>query len=260
MSILAFDLGIRNLAYCLVDSSGAIIDWNNYDLLAGTDSQSASRCSCGGPPSWTDLSGGLFCKKCVKKNKLLVLPLETITIKTLKELAEKEGGWGLARSSKKDDYIQAANSRYLMPYVKPKGATKTDLSIILDAINVFLDGRLELFAKCVEVRIENQPVFDNPTMKSVQIILFTLLTHRLKTEFNWTGSVVFVHASKKTEEAEDRVDKAGGNYKARKDTAELLVLEKLKDAQHSVWLEYFNSKKKKSDLADAFLMCLRLAK
>ena len=66
MSILAFDLGIRNLAYCLVDGSGAIIDWNNYDLLAGTDSQSASRCSCGGPPSWTDLSGGLFCKKCVE--------------------------------------------------------------------------------------------------------------------------------------------------------------------------------------------------
>jgi len=254
MSILAFDLGIRNLAYCLVDSSGAIIDWNNYDLLAGTDSQSASRCSCGGPPSWTDLSGGLFCKKCVKAKKLKVLPLETVTIKTLKELAEKEGGWALARSSKKDEYIQAANSRYLMPYVKPKGATKTDLSIILDAINVFLDTRLELFTKCVEVRIENQPVFDNPTMKSVQIILFTLLCHRLRKERGWSGAVKFVHAAKKTEEMKDAVVAAGDNYKARKDVAEKLVLKKLTDGK---WRDYFMGKSKRSDLADCFLMCLR---
>jgi hypothetical protein len=254
MSILAFDLGIRNLAYCLVDSSGAIIDWNNYDLLAGTDSQSASRCSCGGPPSWTDLSGGLFCKKCVKKKKLQVLPLEDVTIKTLKELAEKDGGWGLAKSAKKDDYIRAANSRYLMPYVKPKGATKTDLGVILDAINVFLDGRLDLFSKCAEVRIENQPVFDNPTMKSVQIILFTLLSYRLRKERDWSGTLKFVHAAKKTEEEKVAVVAAGDNYKARKDVAEKLVLKKLTDVR---WRDYFLGKAKRSDLADCFLMCLR---
>jgi hypothetical protein len=254
MSVLSFDLGIRNLAYCLVDSSGAIIDWNNYDLLAGTDSQTASRCSCGGPPSWTDLSGGLFCKKCVKKKKLVVLPLETVTIKTLKELADLEGGWGLSKGSKKADYYTAANSRYVMPYIKPKGATKTDLGVILNAINVFLDGRLDLFGNCAEIRIENQPVFDNPTMKSVQIILFTLLCHRLRKERSWVGAVKFVHAAKKTDEMKEAVVAAGDNYKARKDVAEKLVLKKLTDGK---WRDFFLGKSKRSDLADCFLMCLR---
>lgn len=131
MSILAFDLGIRNLAYCMVDTSGSILDWNNYDLLAGTDSQTASRCSCGGPISWTDLSGNLYCKKCVKSKRMAVYPLKDTTLKGLKELALKES-WALDKGAKakKEDYIACAYSKYLMPYVKPKGATKTDLGVI----------------------------------------------------------------------------------------------------------------------------------
>lgn len=263
--ILSFDMGLRNLAYCIADVSGttfSICDWNNYDLLSGTDSQTATRCTCGGLPSWLDISGSKWCKKCVKANKTALkgLPTDVVfNVKALKEFCEKSS-YQIPKKPTKTDYVDLIKKHYLLPYVKPKGTMKTDLSVIMEAIERFLDERLLRFSECKVIRIENQPVFDAPTMKSVQIILFTLLTHRLKTEYNWSGSVVFVHASKKTEEAVDRVDKAGGNYKARKDTAELLVLEKLKDAKHSVWLEYFNSKKKKSDLADAFLMCLRLAK
>ena len=218
MSVLSFDMGIRNLAYCVMDSSGSIIDWNNYDLLAGTDSQSSSRCACGGPPSFTDISGSLLCKKCVKSKRLSCLPLTSVTLKTLKELSEKEN-WNLGKKAKKEDFFAAAASRYLMPYVKPKGAAKTDLTVILEAINVFLEGRLELFSTCLSVRIENQPALANPTMKSVQMILFTLIVHRLKKEKGWSGTVSFVHASKKTEEEKEAVAKAGNNYKARKDMA-----------------------------------------
>jgi len=263
--ILSFDMGLRNLAYCVVElkESGFVIcDWNNYDLLAGSDSQTASRCSCGWPPSWLDISGSKWCKKCVKANKtgLKGLPIDvSFNVKSLKEFCEKSG-FNVPKKPKKDDYLDLIKKHYLLPYVKPKGTMKTDLTVILDAIERFLDERLAKFSECTVIRIENQPVFDAPTMKSVQIMLFTLLKHRLKAEFNWTGSVVFVHASKKTEEANDLVEKAGGDYKARKDTAELLVLEKLKGTQHAVWLEYFNSQKKKSDLADAFLMCMRLGK
>ena len=148
----------------------------------------------------------------------------------------------------------------MLPYTKPKGTMKTDLSILLIAIEKFLDGRLAAFSETSLIRIENQPVFDAPTMKSVQIILFTLLTHRLRKEFGWKGQVVFVHASKKTEEAQEAVDDAGGDYKARKDAAESLVMQKLKGETHKKWLDFFAGKKKKSDLADALLMCLRLDK
>lgn len=251
MLILSFDLGIRNLAYCLSDCSGSIEAWDNYDLLAGSDSQTASRCPCGGPPSYTDISGLLLCKKCVKSKKLAILPLKTITIKTLKDLAKKEG-WPLCKS--KEEYLKIAKSNYLMPYKKPKGTMKTDLAKLLDAINLFLDSRLDLFAKCSYVRIENQPVFDNPTMKSVQIILFSLLIHRLKKEKGWSGLSSFVHASKKTEEEKEAVIAAGDNYKARKGVAEQMVLKKLGEGK---WRDFFLSKAKRSDLADCFLMCLR---
>jgi hypothetical protein len=188
----------------------------------------------------------------VKSKRLLCLPLPTVNLKTLKELAIKES-WNLGKKALKEAYFTFAASKYLMPYVKPKGATKTDLTVILDAINSFLDKRLGMFANCFNIRIENQPVLTNPTMKSVQMILFTLLVHRLK-EKGWTGSVTFVHAAKKTEEEKDAVVAAGDNYKARKDMAEKLVLKKLTDG---VWRDFFLSKSKRSDLADCFLMCLR---
>ena len=258
-TVLSFDMGIRNLAFCLADVSGSaftIQAWNNYDILAGSDSQTASRCTCGGPPSW--LEGDLlWCKRCVnsKKTTKTGLPKETVlTAKSLKELAAAEK-WQMGPKPKKEDYIAAAQGRYLLPYSKPKKTMKTDIAVLFDAIEKFLDTHLVLFSKAEVIRIENQPVFDAPTMKSVQMMLYSLLLHRLRAERGWKGTIVFVHASKKTEEAQSDVDAAGGDYKARKDTAEKLVLEKLKS--DNPWLDFFQSRKKRSDLADAFLMCLR---
>jgi hypothetical protein len=257
-TILSFDMGIRNLAFCLADVSGAgftVLAWNNYDLLAGSDSQTASRCSCGGPPSWTD-GDVLWCKRCVKGKKTTKagLPVGTsLTVKSLKELGAVEN-WTLCAKPKKEDYLTFVSAKYLLPYTKPKNTMKTDLTVLHTALEAFLDIHLTDFARCSIVRIENQPAYDAPTMKSVQMMLFSLLLHRLRAEKGWTGKIVFVHASKKTEEAQEAVDAAGGDYKARKDTAERLVLEKIKDGP---WREFFMSKKKRSDLADAFLMCLR---
>ena len=39
-------------------------------------------------------------------------------------------------------------------------------------------------------------------MKSIQIMLFTLLGHRLEKEHGWKGEIVFVHAGAKTKGAE----------------------------------------------------------
>jgi hypothetical protein len=256
MRVLSFDMGIRNLAFCLLDNSGNnyhIIAWDNYDLTTGTDSQSSTRCACGGPASWVGLNEILKCKKCVKKESLICLPKDTeLNVSSLKILAKKEG-WNLNSKAKKDDYINEVKQRYLTPYKKQKSSAKVSLLSILDSINGFLNFYMDIFTQAELIRIENQPVFDNPTMKSVQIILFTLLTHRLRVEKKWKGDICFVHASKKTEEDKDAID----TYKGRKDAAENLVLGKLKDGK---WREFFLSKQKKSDLADAFLMSARLDK
>jgi hypothetical protein len=247
-------MGIRNLAFCLLDVSGQnynIISWDNYDLINGTDSQTSSRCTCGGPASWINNDNVIKCKKCVKKERLVCLPEEiSLSIKSLKPLSKQEN-WNIDSKSKKEDYINEVKKRYLLPFKKGKINSKINLLTCLDAINSFLDIHIEIFAKAEVIRIENQPVFDNPTMKSVQIILFTLITHRLKKDHKWTGNICFVHASKKTKEDKEIVN----SYKGRKDSAEKLVLEKLKD---DMWRNFFLSKQKRSDLADSFLMSLRL--
>lgn len=256
MYILSFDMGIKNLAFCLLDNKENIFEiklWDNYDLTTGTDSQSSTRCICGGPASWVTQDETLKCKKCVKKDKLLTFPNTfDLNVTSLKLLAKNEG-WNLCSKSKKIDYMNEVKKHYLLPFKKQKTGSKINLLDIFDAINKFLDVYLNDFSNSELIRIENQPVFDNPTMKSVQIILFTLLTQRLRSEKNWKGKITFVHASKKTEEDKDAID----SYKGRKDAAEKLVLDKIKDDK---WRNFFLSKQKRSDLADAFLMSLRLDK
>jgi hypothetical protein len=152
-----------------------------------------------------------------------------------------------------------------MPW-KPKKAMGVSLTVLLRAMDTWLNSVLPTFASASLIRLENQPAMSNPTMKSVQIMLFTLLSHRLAREHGWTGAIEFVHAGTKTKGATatgatDTVTTAtadeGAAYRARKKTAETETTEALTRAGASSWLTYFQSKTKKSDLADAFLMALR---
>jgi hypothetical protein len=290
-------MGIRNLAYCLVrhkaDKSWTITHWNNIDLLeGGIASQDSKKCSaCTSPAAWIHTGdSSRWCKGCatgVRRKKtatlrptLPCLPCG-LTVKPLRELA-LTGDWPNAKKAKKEDLTAMAASRYLMPW-KPAKATDSSLMTILRAMDTWLDTVLPTFASATLIRLENQPVMKGPTMKSVQMILFTLLSHRLVREHAWTGSIEFVHAGTKTRAAEATAAAAvpatavpanvivstvpvvattkeeGAAYRARKKTAEAEAVEVLTKAGASAaaWLAFFNGKSKKSDLADALLMALR---
>lgn len=288
---LGFDMGIRNLAYCLMrhDISGAwtIISWDNVDLLeGGVSSQDAKRCACGSPAVWIAAGpGSKWCKGCatgVRKKKsatasapLPVLPC-SLTVGPLKKLAT-EKGMSNAKKAKKEELISWATERYLMPW-KPAKAMDSSLGSIRRAMDKWLDSVLPTFASATLIRLENQPVMKGPTMKSVQMILFTLLSHRLEKEHGWSGAIEFVHAGTKSRGVAatpaPAVDLSGAAlagaaltaaegkaYRARKHAAEEEVVEHLTKAgaHASTWLTYFQAKSKKSDLADAFLMALRAA-
>jgi len=153
----------------------------------------------------------------------------------------------------------------------PWKAAKTKdagLADILLAMDTWLTSVLPTFASSSLIRLENQPVMKGPTMKSVQMILFTLLSHRLRVEHSWTGSIEFVHAGTKSRgvvapvaavDVSGAVVSAteGAAYRARKKDATDEVVKLLTAKSDTVWLEYFKGKTKKSDLADAFLMAHR---
>jgi hypothetical protein len=187
-------------------------------------------------------------------------------VKELRTLAVT-GEWPDAKKAKKDDLVAHAGTRYLMPW-KPKKAMGVSLTVLLRAMDTWLNSVLPTFASASLIRLENQPAMSNPTMKSVQIMLFTLLSHRLAREHGWTGAIEFVHAGTKTKGTTGAVPVAadatvtatadeGAAYRARKKTAETETIDALTRAGATTWLTYFQSKTKKSDLADAFLMALR---
>lgn len=285
---LGFDMGIRNLAYCLIrhdaDKTWNIIAWDNVDLLeGGVSSQIAKKCiGCGASASWISNSdGNKWCKACatgvrVKKSAKLKPTLPTLPCAlTAAALRSAAAGAGLdgAKKMKKESLIAWASARFLMPW-KPAKAMESSLGGILAAMDKWLDSVLQTFASATLIRLENQPVMKGPTMKSVQMILYTLLSHRLVREYAWTGRIEFVHAGTKTRTAPTgaaapAVDLSGASadkiYRARKASAEAETIRHLtergavggSDAER--WITYFNGKTKKSDLADAFLMALRSA-
>ncbi len=266
-TIASFDLGIKNLSYCVAsfDASGSLthIDrWANLNLLAdGADSQSQTRCSCGGPASWQDRVGGsLWCKKCVKKGKGGKPTLEFTGTK----LAEwrtwaTEGPLAIpateAKKLTKTVLEERAAVIRLMPYKAPK-AKGVSLQQLLVGMEHCLDGELQYLATADRIRLENQPSEFAPHMKSIQIMLFVLIDHRLRKEFGWNGTLEFVNASVKTR----GLDSAGVGKEAKR-SRKLAGIQRVTDTlgTHAVFAEklaWWKSQAKQDDLADALLMCL----
>jgi hypothetical protein len=267
-TIAAFDLGIKNLSYCVAsfDASGclATVDrWANLNLLAdGADSQSQTRCACSGPASWIDSDLGiLLCKKCVKKGKSLktTLAIEATTVAGWRTWAALPSTLGLsvaeAKKCTKKALEEQAASKFLMPYKAPKAKGVT-LQSLLASMETCLTAELGFLKEATRIRIENQPSEFAPHMKSIQIMLFTLLDHRLRVEHGWTGSMEFVNASVKT-----RGLKEAGVGKDAKRSRKLAGISRVTEALTKVpacgsKLTWWSGQAKQDDLADALLMCL----
>ena len=270
-TIAAFDLGIKNLSYCVADfdSSGGLIGlrrWANLNLLAGgAESQSQTRCgACSGPASWSGPAGALWCKRCVNKGRgggLTPFELAKPTLAELRTWATERAtalgiGPGEAKRMTKAALLTAIATVRLMPY-KPAKAAGVSLQAILAGMEASLDTELSHLVAAECIRIENQPAEFAPHMKSVQMILFTLLDHRLRREHGWTGTIDFVHAGVKTRGTGIAAGKE--NKKDRKTAGIAMVAERLgalgaAGAEHLTW---WSAQAKQDDLADAFLMCCR---
>jgi len=174
----------------------------------------------------------------------------------LERLVSLGGGLTVAgvRAMKKPALLELAAAHRLMPYKAAK-AKGVSLQAVLAGMEAALDAEIGHIAAAGRVRIENQPSEFAPHMKSVQMMLFALLDHRLRRECGWTGSIEFANASVKTRGAgiaagkENKKDrKAAGIAKV----ASVLGAAGAATAGHLTW---WSAQAKKDDLADAFLMC-----
>lgn len=157
------------------------------------------------------------------------------------------------RSNTKANMLTSLLLLYSLPYEVPKvkKAIETELTTLHDAIRKFVLLNLVPFRQATHILLENQPVLKNPTMKSVQILLFATLRDILQPT---PPPLKLVHAGKKI----TGMETGDAGYKSRKDASEAKVIQlleggKVMDAPK--WLALFKGHAKKSDLADALCMC-----
>jgi len=272
-TILSFDIGIKNLAWCVTQQQQTgevfqILGWGNYNLLEereteGPASKGALCASCAAKAKYISQKG-LSCGKHIPQTHPILKDLSGVALMkipgapVLKNLLQAKAVKPLPKG--KDVMVEKLKEFYSIPAPKIKvpHAAAIDISKIHDSLRNFVTNQLASFyGQLTEVRLENQPVLKNPVMKTIQILLFATLRDSIIESKKVTQVPTFklVHAGMKVKGAVTG-DKG---YKARKDGSEARTLEVLgggKFLKAAEWKTFFQAHKKRSDLADAFCMCL----
>lgn len=271
-TILSFDIGIKNLAWCITQKQTGevfqILGWGNYNLLEERETEGPTAkgpvcASCSAKAKYSSAKG-LSCGKHVPQTHSILKDLSGVAITKvpavgiLKNLLQAKAVKPLPKG--KDLMLEKLKEFYSVPVVKVKvpHAAAIDISKIHDSLRRFVSTHLAPFyGQLTEVRLENQPVLKNPVMKTIQILLFATLRDSVLDSKKSAQPPTFklVHAGTKVKGKESG-DKG---YKARKEGSEARTLETLtgtKILRATEWKTFFEAHKKRSDLADAFCMCL----
>ena len=249
MKLVSFDVGLRNLAYAVIDGTSRtdvkILDWNIIDILgeqSGLDNPVCSKCSINA--TWKHATTGVIvCTRHKPKGSKKVTKKE-INKKTADECREEIMKLGLVcPTQKKTDmvtvlYLHHRQNIWLRCVKSAFSGSVIDLA---PAIVQSLDKRAHIWKGADKVVFENQP---DRRMFAVQGMLHMYFWCR---GFKCEG-VSATHKLNNTITVDDRVD----SYKGRKKTgivhAQSLVPEP--------WCAHMMKHPKKDDLADSFLQGL----
>ena len=147
---------------------------------------------------------------------------------------------------------------------KQKKCTKISLKILSRNLYRKLEKN-KYFSDFDYVIIENKPVLNNPTMKSVQMILYSYFSFKSIKITNFKD-LILMNASNKLKvyngdietEVIEKINNLKSKYSRNKKLSILHTKLILKDHKYNYenWNNYFEENKKKDDLADSFLMIL----
>lgn len=245
MKILSFDIGIKNLAYCLVDDK-KLYDWNVINLLT------ADKCNCNIDDCKNNVfyiyNNLKFCKKHISKDLFLFKKdylITNIRKKSNRDIVKLIKEINLEQGKKKEDNINILKSYYennCYKSYKKQNCKTIDLIKIGKNLITFLDDLFKNDDYDI-VLIENQigPLANR--MKTLQGMLTQYFLIKNK-------EVKYVSSQNKLKMLETK----GKNYKQRKQLAidyVPCILEKLvvKEGLNDI----FKDSKKKDDLSDCLL-------
>lgn len=257
--ILAFDIGIKNLAFAIIDrETNGIVALENVNLMAPVESINCQHQGCKHLAKYSVLDSS-YCKRHVPKTHVVEKGFESEkkgpTRQQWREWVDKYNcnpGAGTIVA-----YREALSSKMAFPLTQPKqnAVAKLSLEEIHDALRAFVQSRWDLFQGVQHILLENQPAFKNPHMKSVQVLLFaTLREFFLRQDHLVLPSFHLVHAKKKVTGAK----KGDAGYTERKQKSEERVQELFQSQQihGQMFFDHWKQSKKKSDMADAICMAM----
>ena len=251
--VIAFDIGIKNLAFCVLENDTNIIALENCNILEPVEQVNC--CNCALKASYK-AGDDVFCKRHIPKTHTIITELDQKklpTNKILKELIKTHNCENLGSSNQK--YLESLGKKFTFHFEQPKqaNASKVSLELIHDSLRKFVQEKWPIFSNCTHVLLENQPAFKNPHMKSVQVLLFATLREKFLTN-NQTPEYHLVHAKKKVTDAK----KGDEGYAERKNKSEerLKTLFDEGEVKNDKIYEEWKKSKKKSDMADALCMCV----
>jgi hypothetical protein len=251
--VLAFDIGIKNLAFCILENQH-VLGLQNVNLLDPVEPIICGQCKA---KASYRVGEAVYCKRHVPKTHTIIpeLAKKIPSNKVMKELIKTHNCE--AKGSTNEKCIEALATRFALPVTQPKSANASHVSleIIHDALRAFVSDQWPHFSGCTHVLLENQPAFKNPHMKSVQVLLFAVLREAFLTHGE-TPKYHFVHAKKKVANA----PKGDAGYAERKNQSEARLIELFDSGQiqGAEWYTAWKAAKKKSDMADALCMTVDL--
>lgn len=272
MKILSFDVGIKNLAFCLIDFSNnhTIKQWDIVNL-------------CGESPICNYINKNKqctnkakFCKESINVCKIhtkhykYILPSKTISnisltkkvnkasIISLKEIA-LQFNIDILNCSNKNEIIDKLNQFIEENFWQSINVNKAD-NIDLISLGRIMKQQFDiLFEEIPDViLIENQisPIANR--MKTLQGMIAQYFIDRN------ANKIIFVSASNKLKQFNEGI-KMKTSYSERKQKSieitknEILKLDNIvniNENDKNNWFDYFNKHKKNDDLADCFLQAL----
>jgi hypothetical protein len=244
MKLVSFDVGLRNLAFCILEGTSRsdvkILHWDLIDVMAEGAGHDNPKCfKCCKPANWKQAEK-YACTIHKKSGK--VQTKVSLSKKTLEELKKEAANLNIQGTTKKmlvdALYVYYASSVWKRCVKSCKQGSVVDLAPL---INTSLKSRTAIWTGSHKVIFEQQP---DKRMMAVQAMMHMWFEcHGYSTK-----GVSAVH--KLTNMV--TVDDSTKTYKGRKKTGILHA----SSLVPSEWKDYMLKHPKKDDLADAFLQGL----
>jgi hypothetical protein len=227
MYYIGWDIGIKNLAYCIIEKTNTSEIIHDLNIINLIDPPPIHKCGF------------------TNKNDSICKGKVTYNLKTDNNI----------KYCNKHYKILSVKEQKLVKLIKPP---KKCSKYTLDELGTRLFDTLDenpLFINCENIIIENQPVLKNPTMKSIQIMLYSYFLIKNKNiniiKLVNANNKLKVYKGQLPEDDKQLISSIKDKYRRNKMTAILHTQLMINDNEK---LDYFNSHKKKDDLADAYLM------